>query len=114
MKPEEIAALPPSMQRRYEDSKAAYLVPDNRIYLAPVSKGHIFAKTRKDAMKAFVIRGAGYTLAEEEPDGIPKAYQVFLVKPDWPTLDESPSQTIQPAIATPKPPATPVAAPVDA
>lgn len=120
MKPEEIAALPPSMQKRYEDSKAAYLVPDNRIFIAPVSLGHIFAKSRKDAMRAFVVRGSGNSLPEEESDGVPKAYQVFIVKPDFPTLDElsapviAPIQQTSPQVTQPViAPPTPVAAPVD-
>ena len=124
MNPQEIAALPPSMQKRYEDSKSAYLVPDNRLYLAPEKKGHPFAKTRKDAMRAFIAKGAGNTLPEEEPDGIPKTYFAWIVKEGFPTLDELPApaiastpatpatltQVTQPAIATPAPAVT---APVD-
>ena len=108
MKPEEIAALPPSMQKRYEDSKTAYLVPDNRLFLAPIEAGHIFTRTRKDAMKAFIIRGSGSSLAEEEPDGIPKGYQVFIVKEGFPTLDETDQSQ---ATLTAQPPSPSLGAP---
>ncbi|MCT7962332.1 hypothetical protein NG791_16810 [Laspinema sp. D1] len=117
----EIGNLPPSMQRTYAELKKRLRFPDERLYLAPVSAGHIFADTRNDAMKAFVVQGAGLSLAEEEPDGIPKPYHAFLLKEGFPGIKDGEATVTQPAIAptpaapvaTPTPPATPVATPVD-
>lgn len=126
MNESEIKGLPPSMQKTYAALKSRFRFPDDRIYLAPISAGHVFAKKRNDAMKAFVVQGAGLSAAEDEPDGVPKPYQVFLVKEGFPGIKEgeavpmqiqpaiTTAQPTQPAIATPKPPATPAAAPVDA
>lgn len=113
MNPTEIKNLPPSMQRTYEALKKRLRFPDNRIYLAPVSAGHVFAESRNDAMRAFVVQGAGRTLAEEEPDGVPKPYHAFLVKDGFPGIEEVPQET-QPPIATPPTPSpTPATAPAE-
>ena len=91
------------MQKTYAALKKRTRLPDNRLFLSPVSAGHIFAESRNDAMKAFVVEGAGSTLEEEEPDGVSKPYFAFLLKEGFPTLDEEPS-------VTPTAQATPVAA----